>query len=241
MAVCRSGRVAAVAAMAGIVVSALMTPALGADITAREVTERLFHADPAEPVDFSRLNLRELDMSGLDFKGAKLSGSDLFGADLTGADLSKTDLSKARLDRVVIIGVRFDGANLAGASLLRPSGYSTLTAQSNEAASFVGTDLRNAKIFGRFNRANLHGADLSGATLAPFGRTGFIEHIWRSELLGADLSEASAPRTICSKVPSLSRRCRPAACSSACSRLICNVPLVASACHSGNSSVPPQH
>ncbi len=165
--------------------------ALAADVTVRQLVERLYHADPANPIDISHLDLRDLDMSGLNFKGAKLTGSDLFGADLTGADLSNADLSATRLDRVVIIGVRFDEANLAGASLLRPSGYSNLSAPRGEAASFIRADLRGAKIFGRFNRANLHGANLAGATLAPFGRTGFIEHIWRTELVGADLSQAT--------------------------------------------------
>ena len=74
------------------------------DLTARQVTERLFRADPAAPPDFSNMDLRELDLSGLNFKGAALRGSDLFGADLSGADLSKTDLSNARLDRVILIG-----------------------------------------------------------------------------------------------------------------------------------------
>jgi len=162
-----------------------------ADITVRQLVERLYRADPAKPVDMSHLNLRNLDMSGLDFKGAKLIGSDLFGADLTRADLSRADLSAARLDRVVIIGVRFDDANLAGASLLRPSAFSTLAAPQSEAVSFARADLSGSRIFGRFNRANLSGANLTGATLAPFGRTGFIEHIWRTELMGANLSRAT--------------------------------------------------
>jgi len=99
------------------------------DLTARQVTERLFRADPAAPPDFSNMDLRELDMSGLNFKGAALKGSDLFGADLSGADLSKTDLSNARLDRVILIGARLDGANLSGASMLRPSAFSSLSAR----------------------------------------------------------------------------------------------------------------
>jgi uncharacterized protein YjbI with pentapeptide repeats len=169
-------------------------PARAADLTVRQLTERLYHSDSANPLDLSRLNLRELDLSGLNFKGAKLAGSDLFGADLSGADLSQADLRSTRLDRVVIIGVHFDRANLAGASLLRPSGFSTLTAPRSEAASFAGADLRGARIFGRFNRADLRGANLDGATLAPFGRTGFIEYIWRTELLGANLSHATLIR-----------------------------------------------
>ena len=168
-----------------------LSPSIAADLTARQLTERLFRADPATPPDLSNLDLRELDMSGLNFKGAKLKGSDLFGADLSGADLSKTDLSDARLDRVILIGARLDGANLARVTILRPSAFSSLSATVDEASSFAGADLREAMILGRFNYANLSGANLTGATLAPRNQTGFIEHIWRTELEGADLSGAT--------------------------------------------------
>ncbi len=134
---------------------------------------------------------RNLDLSGLDFKGAKLAASNLFGSDLSRADLSKADLKGARLDRVTIIGARFDGADLSDASFLRPSSFSTLAAPVTEAPSFVGANLARTRLFGRFNRSNFRGADLSGAMLAPFNKTGFIEHIWRTELSGADLTGAN--------------------------------------------------
>jgi len=167
------------------------TYANAADLSVRELARQLYQADASTPLDLSSRNLRDLDMSGLDFKHADLSRSDLFGADLTNADLSSTDLRAARLDRIVIIGARFDHANLSGASLLRPSAFSSLAAPSKEGVSFVEADLSGAKIFGRFNRADMRRANLTGATLAPFGRTGFIEHIWRTELLGANLSQAT--------------------------------------------------
>ncbi len=66
----------------------------------------------------------------------------------------------------------------------------------SEAASFAGAKLSRARMFGRFTRANFHGANLSGATLAPFDKTGFIEHIWRTEFFGADLSQATSPAPI---------------------------------------------
>ncbi len=47
--------------------------------------------------------------------------------------------------------------------------------------------MRSVRLFGRFNRADFSGADLSEATCAPFGKTGFIEHIWRTEFSGAKL------------------------------------------------------
>lgn len=161
-----------------------------ADLTAREVAERLVAADPDRPLDLAGKDLVRLDLSGLDFKRARLAGADLFGADLTGSDLTRADLAGAKLDRTVLIGVRLDHANLAGASLLRPSAFSTLGAPASEAPSLVGADLSDAKIFGRFNRADLSGANLRRASMAPFGKTGFIEHIWRTELLGARLEGA---------------------------------------------------
>jgi uncharacterized protein YjbI with pentapeptide repeats len=160
-----------------------------ADLSVRDLTQRLYQADPGKPIDISFHDLRNLDLSGLDFKGAKMQGSNLFGADLRGADLSNADLRDAHLDRVIIIGARFDAANLAGASMLRPSAFSSMTAQRTEAVSFAGADMHGARIFARLNGANLSKANLSGATFAPFGRTGFIEHIWRTELQGADMSE----------------------------------------------------
>ncbi len=103
-------------------------PALAADISVRQLTERLYHADRSKPLQLGGLDLRELDLSGLDFKGAMLANSNLFGADLSRADLSMANLKGARLDRVVIIGARFDGADLSDTSLLRPSSFSTLAA-----------------------------------------------------------------------------------------------------------------
>jgi uncharacterized protein YjbI with pentapeptide repeats len=160
------------------------------DLTVRDLTARLYHADRAKPLQLGAVDLHNLDLSSLDFKGATLAGSNLFGADLSHSDLSKANLKGARLDRVTIIGARFDGANLSDTSFLRPSTFSTLVALPSEVASFAGADLSRAHLFGRFSRMNFSGTSLKGATLAPFNRTGFIEHIWRTELSGADLSKA---------------------------------------------------
>jgi len=170
------------------------TPAVGSDLSVRELTTRLYQADRGKPLQFSGLDLRELDLSGLDFKGAAIVDSNLFGADLTRADLSRATLKGSHLDRVTIIGTRFDGADLSDTSFLRPSTFSTLAAPASEAASFKGTNLARARLFGRFNRMDFSGANLSGATLAPFNRTGFIEHIWRTEFSGANLSNADLAR-----------------------------------------------
>lgn len=173
-----------------ILAGVLAQPAAADAVRVRDLTTRLFLADADHPLQLGGSDLRELDLSGLDFKRARIANSNLFGADLSGADLSHTDLAGARLDRVTIIGTRFDGADLSGASVLRPSTSLTLIVVPGEAASFVGTNLSRARLFGRFSRMRFTGANLSGATLAPFNRTGFIEHIWRTELSGADLAGA---------------------------------------------------
>jgi uncharacterized protein YjbI with pentapeptide repeats len=164
--------------------------AFAAERTVRDIVAGLYKADRNQPVDLSGLDLHELDLSGIDFKGARLSGSNLFGADLSGSDLSQVDLKGAHLDRVTIVGTRFDGADLTDASLLRPSTFSTLVAKPGEAINFAGAKLTRARLFGRFNGANFSAADLRGAKLAPFNKTGFIEHIWRTELSSANLSRA---------------------------------------------------
>ena len=143
---------------------AILLPATvdAADLTVRDLTSRLYHAERGSPLQLGGLDLRDLDLSGLDFKGATLAASNLFGSDLSRADLSKADLKGARLDRVTIIGTRFDGADLSDTSFLRPSTFSTLAARQDEAPSFAGADLRRARIFGRFNRSSFRGADLCG-------------------------------------------------------------------------------
>ncbi|WP_244534534.1 pentapeptide repeat-containing protein [Hyphomicrobium sp. CS1GBMeth3] len=165
-------------------------PALGAEFTARQVTEELFRATDTAPIDYSKRDLAGLDLAGLHFKKARLSEANLFGADLSGADLSDVDLRQAKLDRVVAIGARFDRANLAGASLLRPTTTTTFEAGRGESPSFTGADLTKARLFGIFNGASFAGAHMSGATLAPQNDTGFIEMMWRSRLESADLSAA---------------------------------------------------
>ena len=176
-----------------LIVMAMLLPAAvnAADVTVRDLAARLYHADRKQPLQLGGLDLRNLDLSGLDFKAATLAASNLFGSDLSRADLSKADLKGARLDRVTIIGTRFDNADLSDTSFLRPSTFSTLAAPIDEVASFAGANLSRTRLFGRFNRTSFAGANLSGARLAPFTKTGFIEHLWRTELAGANLSKAN--------------------------------------------------
>ncbi len=167
-----------------------VTAAFGADYTERQIAQQLMQASPSNPLNFNDADLTNLDLSGLDFKQAKFVGTDLFGVDLSGANMTGTDLRGSRLDRIVMIEAKFDRANFTGATLLRPSLFRTLDPNVGIGPSFAGANFTGVKMFGRFNRANFSGANFTRAKLAPFGRTGFIEHIWRTELLGANLSNA---------------------------------------------------
>ncbi len=180
--------------MAAILAISAGQPAVSADISAREIASRLVDARTDSPLDLTGRDLARLDLSGLDFKAARLTGANLFGADLSGANLRGANLAGALLDRITMVSTRFDDADLTGASLLRPSGFSTLASNADEASTFAGARLSRAKIFGRFHRVDLTRADLTDATLAPFGKTGFIEHIWRTEFLGAKLDGATLVR-----------------------------------------------
>ncbi len=172
-------------------VSAASPRAHAADLTAYQITGRLHAAAAGSTPNLRGLNLAGLDLTNLDFKRADLSTSDLFGADFSGANLTGVNLKGAKLDRVILVAARFDGATLDGATLLRPSAYSSLKPTAVEAPSFVGSSLRRVRLFGRFSYANFERADFTEATCAPFGKTGFIEHIWRTEFANARMADAT--------------------------------------------------
>lgn len=180
-----------IAASLALVASAV-SPVRAAELTARDVTEAFFKAEPGHPVDFTGRTLASLDLAGLDFKKARLPGADLYGADLTGANLTGVDLAGARLDRATLIGADFSGANLAGASILRPTVFSDLANNPREAPRFRGANLSNVHIVAnRLDGADFSSADMTGAVLGP------IDHAWgeeryaqRSVMLGSDFSGA---------------------------------------------------
>lgn len=178
------------APLALLLIAAASIPASATDLTARQVTEALYKASDAAPLDYSKRDLAGLDLAGLKFKKARLAETNLFGADLSGADLSDSDLRAAKLDRIIAIGARFDRANLAGASLLRPTTSTSFEWNQSESPSFTGADLTKAQLFGVFSGASFAGARMSGATFAPQSDTGFIEVLWRTRLDSADLSGA---------------------------------------------------
>ncbi len=181
-------RVVVLAALCGLLAAPGAVSAR--DWTARDVTQHLFQFESGARPDLSGETLSRLDLAGLDFKKATLSKANLFGADLSEANLTGSNLSGANLDRVTLTATRFDGANLDGASLLRPSAFSTLAATTAEAPSFARASLRGIKMFGRFSRASFANADLTDASCAPFGKTGFIEEIFRTEFAGANMQGA---------------------------------------------------
>ncbi len=139
-----------------------------ADLTAREVTTRLYEAGAGTAIDLSSRDLRFLDLSGLDFKAARLSGSDLYGTDFTDARLAGSDLTHTRLDRSVLIRADFSGANLAGSTILRPTVFSTPSFNLADAPKFAGANLRGVRFMAHFEGADFRGADLSAADLSPF-------------------------------------------------------------------------
>lgn len=174
--------------------TSVFSSALAADLSARDISILLFRAPPGSHPALNNLDLMRLDLASLDFKKADLRQANLFGTDLTGANLSGVDLTGARLDRAVIISARFDGATLDDASLMRPATTSTLVPIPQEAPSLKGASLRRVKFFGDFSGSDFSGADLTDSVCAPINRTGFIEHLWRTVFVSANLSGAILTR-----------------------------------------------
>ncbi len=161
---------ATIRAVAVLIVAVLAMQPIAAqanDMTAREVTVKIFEATEGERADLSDMVLTLIDLSGLDFKKAILIGADLYGSDLSNANLSGTDLSSTRLDRATIIGADFSGANLTDATLLRPSTFSTVSKHHLEIANFTGAKLVRAKIDGRLTGTIFRAADLTDADFGP--------------------------------------------------------------------------
>ena len=174
-------------------VSLLISPATScaADFTAREVTEAFFKAKPGVPLDFSGRDLSFLDLANIDFKGASLANANLYGVDLTRSSLRGTNLAGVKLDRAVIIGADFSGANLEGASVMRPSVYTTLYANKDEAPKFAGANMRGLRMTAMMDGADFRGADLSAARLGPHEPRADISSMPASSLRGCDFSGAN--------------------------------------------------
>jgi uncharacterized protein YjbI with pentapeptide repeats len=187
---CRAwvGRVALIGTVGCTLVAPRSTVA--ADYTARAVTEAVFRAKSGEAIDYTGKDLSFLDLSGIDFKGAIFSRANLYGVDLTRANLRGSNLSGVRLDRAVMVRADFSGANLEGASLMRPSIYTSLYANRDEAPKFAGANLRAIRMTAMMDGADFRGADLTGARLGPHEPRADISSMPASFLRGCDFSGA---------------------------------------------------
>jgi uncharacterized protein YjbI with pentapeptide repeats len=143
-------------------------PSNAAELSARDVTQKLFAADRSAPLHLRNTNLSGLDLSGLNFKRADLSGANLYGADLSGSNLSGVRLVAARLDRATLIGANFDDADLTNASILRPNLFSDMgDPRVGPPATFRRVKMTNAHVNGRFDAVDFTDADLTGVFFGP--------------------------------------------------------------------------
>ena len=176
--------------LAALALAATTGPASAADYTARALTEAFYRAKAGERLDFSGKDLSFLDLAGIDFKGATLAHANLYGVDLTRSSLRGSDLSGVRLDRAVMVSADFSGANLEGASLMRPSVYTSLYANRDEAPKFAGANLRGIRMTAMMDGVDFRGADLTEARLGPHEPRADISSMPSSFLRGCDFSGA---------------------------------------------------
>ena len=141
--------------------------AAASDLTARQVTVRLFEAPAGERVDFNDLNLTLIDISGLDFKKAMFVGGDLYGADLS----DRTFQERISVTRALTVRrlstPNFSGADLTDATLLRPTTFTNTRFDRSEVANFTGAKIVRTRIFARLDGASFREADLTDADFSP--------------------------------------------------------------------------
>jgi uncharacterized protein YjbI with pentapeptide repeats len=164
-----------------------------AEMSARAVTTLLFQAKPGVRVDLSGKFLVYLDLSELNFKGANLARSDFYGTDFTGASLKGADLSHTRLDRSELIRADLSGADLTGATILRPTIYSDLSTNTQDAPHFTGANLTQVHVQAELSGSDFRGENLSKANFYPLeGRPGegTLATAYRNVLKYCDFSGA---------------------------------------------------
>ena len=100
-------------------------------------------------------------------------------------------------------------------------------AQPSEAPSFAGANLCRARAVRPLQSLELpRRRSFAGATLAPFNKTGFIEHIWRTEFSGADLSNANlSGADLTYALLALRQPARRQLAGAGCARPTCRAPI----------------
>lgn len=175
-----------------------------AEMNARAVTTLLFQAKPGIRPDLSGKFLAYLDLSQLNFKAANLAHSDFYGTDFTGANLKGADLSHTRLDRSVLIRADLSGADLTGATILRPTIYTDLSTNTQDAPRFTGANLTEVHVQAELSGSDFRGANLTRANFYPLeGRPGegTLATTYRNVLKycdfsGAHLDDANMERAV---------------------------------------------
>lgn len=167
--------------------------------------------------------LAHAKLVGTRFTGAKLDGANLGGATLDGADLSDAQLEGTILARATIKATSLQRARLRRVDFLEAKleGGADFSGVTAVELLFFGVDLRGARFTGAdltkcvFAECKVGGADFSGANLT---RASFVttnadganfrgatldgcRFISDSSLVDADLSEASAQRSLFRGVP----------------------------------------
>jgi uncharacterized protein YjbI with pentapeptide repeats len=160
-------------------------------------------------LDFASADLSAADLSDADLRGAKLVGAKLVGAKLARArlnqawimhaDFSHADLSGAILETLVVSAgletlpqeaASFVGANLSGARVMARFNLDDMRG-ANLSHLRASADMRNQSmglIRADFSRANLAGADFTGAAL---GHANFeFAKLQGAKFSGADLTDA---------------------------------------------------
>jgi uncharacterized protein YjbI with pentapeptide repeats len=145
--------------------------------------------------DLSGRDLSGDDLTGLDLSGARLIGTDLSGANLhgvklVGANLAGANLSRADLTFAWFIRARFDNANLSGATLQTVVTSTGMENTREQAASFVGANLSDAKITVHFSFDDMRGANFSHADMTVVMANQSMG-LLRTEFIAANLDGAN--------------------------------------------------
>ncbi len=149
-----------------------------ADLKAAILTKTNLYKANLTHADLSSAHLTHANLRGADLSSADLSMADLTGADLWAALLGSADLREANLKETIICFAWLGGTSLNGADL--------------RGADLRGADLREAHLRG----ADLREADLRGYYQGKDYPGGFIPILFeKADLSGADLTGAKFDQT----------------------------------------------